>query len=157
LGIELDRIDLELLSLLQQDARTPQATLSKKVGLSTAAVNRRIARLTNEKVISRTSAVLSQESLGYPLSLVVLIEVESEQPEQLDKVKHSFNACPNIQQNYYVTGEWDFVLMVCVQDMAQYISLTRDLFLSKNNVKRFKTLVVMDSAKVSLDVPLISS
>ena len=154
MNIELDGTDLAILAELQTDSRIPQAALSKKVGLSAAAVNRRIHRLTDGGVITRTSAVLSAEALGYPLSMVVLIEVESEQPEQMDQVKASFNNCANVQQNYYVTGEWDFVLMMTVKDMAEYISLTRELFLLKNNVKRFKTLVVMDKSKVTLAVPL---
>ena len=154
MSLELDATDLAILAQLQEDARIPQAALSKKVGLSAAAVNRRIHRLTDGGVITRTSAVLASDALGYPLNLVVLIEVESEQPDQLDQVKASFTNCPNVQQNYYVTGEWDFVLMMTVKDMAEYISLTRELFLLKNNVKRFKTLVVMDKAKATLDVPL---
>jgi len=59
-----------------------------------------------------------------------------------------------VQQCYYVTGEWDFVLILLVQDMEQYTSLTRELFFASNNVKRFKSLVVMDRSKVGLSVPV---
>jgi len=41
-----------------------------------------------------------------------------------------------------------------VRDMEQYRELTRSLFFGSGNVKRFKTLVVMNASKVSLDVPL---
>jgi DNA-binding Lrp family transcriptional regulator len=60
-----------------------------------------------------------------------------------------------VQQCYYVTGDWDFVLVLLVRDMAEYTRLTRDLFFASNNVKRFKTLVVMKRTKVSLEVPLV--
>ena len=72
----------------------------------------------------------------------------------LDSRKRSFAQCPEIQQCYYVAGEWDFVLVLTVRNMEEYTALTRQLFFSNNNVKRFKTLVSMSSVKVGRGVPL---
>ena len=152
--ISLDAYDLKLLAELQRDARTPQSELGLRVNLSTAAVNRRLKRLSDEGVIERYSAVIAPEALGYELSIIVEVEVESERIDQLDALKRSFQACPQVQQCYYVTGEWDFILILVVQDMAQYTALSRQLFFQSNNVKRFRTLVTMDPVKVSLDVPV---
>lgn len=152
--VELDATDLALLEAVQADARIPQAVLGTRVGLSTAAVNRRLRRLTDAGVISRTSAVLAPDALGHPLTLLAHIEVESEQAHLLDATERTFTACPQVQQCYYVTGEWDFVLVLVVRDMGEYTRLTRELFFASNNVKRFKTLVVMKRSKVTLDVPL---
>jgi DNA-binding Lrp family transcriptional regulator len=152
--VELDATDVALLRAVQSDARTPQAALGARIGLSGPAVNRRLRRLADAGVIARTGAVLAPDLLGHPLTVIVHIEVESEQLDRLDDVERSFTHCPQVQQCYYVTGEWDFVLVLLVRDMAEYTRLTRDLFFSNNNVKRFKTLVVMKRAKVTLDVPL---
>ncbi|ALL71414.1 Leucine-responsive regulatory protein (plasmid) [Paraburkholderia caribensis MBA4] len=72
----------------------------------------------------------------------------------LDAMKRTFAQCPQIQQCYYVAGEWDFVLVMTVRNMDQYTELTRQLFFSNNNVKRFKTLVSMSRVKVGLGVPV---
>lgn len=157
MNVELDSLDIALLAQLQQDARTPQATIGARIGLSSTAVNRRIKRLTDAGVILTTTAVLSQELLGAPLTIVVNIEAVSEQLDLIDKLEASFSASPAIQQCYYVTGEWDFVLIVVVKDMSEYDTLTRELFFPNNNVKRFKSLVVMRRTKVTLDVPLKNS
>ena len=154
MDVELDEVDVALLAALQGDARVPQATLGAWVGLSAAAVNRRLRRLMDAGVITRTSAVLAPELLGHPLTVVAQIEVVSEQVDLLDAMEQTFTRCPQVQQCYYVTGEWDFVLVLLVRDMAEYTRLTRELFFAGNNVKRFKTLVVMKRAKVTLDVPL---
>lgn len=151
---DLDPVDLALLEAVQQDARVPQAALGARVGLSAAAVNRRLRRLADDGVITRIRAVLSPERLGYPLTVVVSVEVDSEQPEELDRTRERFVACRQVQQCYYVTGEWDFVLIMVVRDMEQYTALTRELFFAGHNVRRFKSLVVMHRAKVTLDVPL---
>ncbi|KVS43724.1 Lrp/AsnC family transcriptional regulator [Burkholderia ubonensis] len=150
----LDAFDRKLLMEVQRDAQTPQNELGARVNLSTAAVNRRLRRLAEDGVIERYTAVVAPEKVGYALTIVVNVEMESEQIDQIDAMKRTFERCPQVQQCYYVTGEWDFVLILAVRDMEQYNALTRQLFFSNNNVKRFKTLVSMGRVKVGLDVPV---
>jgi DNA-binding Lrp family transcriptional regulator len=57
-----------------------------------------------------------------------------------------------VQQVYYVTGEVDFVAILTVADMDEYVRLSRELFFAEGNVKSFRTLVAMERAKVSLAV-----
>lgn len=150
----LDDVDRRLLAAVQADARLPQAALGARVGLSAAAVNRRLRRLTEDGYITRTTAVLAPDLLDHPLTVIAKVEVESEQTEPLDRVQAAFVGCPEVQQCYNVTGECDFVLVFVVRDMQQYLELTRRLFYDDPNVKRFKTLVALDRPKVTLDVPL---
>lgn len=150
----LDDTDHRLLAALQSDARLPQSALGSRVGLSAAAVNRRLRRLTDDGYITRTTAVLAPDLLDHPLTVIAQVEVESEQAAPLDHVRSAFIDCPQVQQCYNVTGDCDFVLVFVVRDMHQYLELTRELFYGEPNVKRFKTLVAMDRAKVTLDVPL---
>lgn len=153
----LDNYDLKLLAAIQQDARSAQTELGEAINLSTAAVNRRLKRLSDEGVIERYTAVLSPDALGYGLTIVANVEVESEQLDQLDATRRSFKACPYIQQCYYVAGEWDFILIFVVQSMAQYNELTRELFFGNANVKRFKTYVTLSRDKVGVSIPVHQS
>lgn len=152
--IELDSYDIKLLAEIQRDARTSQSELGLRVNLSPAAVNRRLKRLYDEKVIERYTAQLSPDAVGYFLTVVVHVEVEDERIDLFDAMKRSFHDCPHVQQCYYVTGEWDFVLIVTVQHMSQYTDLTQQLFFKNNNVKRFKSLVAMSRVKVGLEIPI---
>lgn len=152
----LDNIDLQLLDLVQTNSRLSQAELGERVHLSAAAVNRRLKRLVDDGVIVKFGAILAAPALGHPLTIVAEVETESELIDLLDAMKLAFRSCPQVQQCYYVTGEWDFILVFSVQDMAQYTALTRQLFFKSNNVKRFRTLVAMDVIKAGLDVPISS-
>jgi Lrp/AsnC family transcriptional regulator, leucine-responsive regulatory protein len=154
MATHLDSFDRKLLMEVQRDAQTPQNELGARVNLSTAAVNRRLRRLADEGVIDHYAAIVSPEKVDHPITIVANVEVESEQIDLLDAMKRSFARCPQIQQCYYVAGEWDFVLIFAVRNMDQYTELTRELFFSNNNVKRFKTLVSMSRVKVGLEVPL---
>ncbi len=154
MATDLDKYDRQLLAEVQADARLAQNELGNRINLSTAAVNRRLKRLADAGVIEKYTAVVAPAALGYAVTLVVTVEVESEQIDLLDAMKRTFERCPQVQQCYYVAGEWDFVLIITAHDMEQYNALTRQLFFSNNNVKRFKTLVAMDRVKVGLDVPV---
>ncbi|HHY0584545.1 TPA: Lrp/AsnC family transcriptional regulator [Vibrio parahaemolyticus] len=152
--IEVDEFDLKILRAIQKDARVAQSELGEEVNLSTAAVNRRLKKLKTNGVIKQYTALLNQEALGFGLTIIANIEVESEQIHELDATRRDFENCPFVQQCYYVTGEWDFVLIFAVQSMDQYNELTRELFFQKPNVKRFKTLVAMSKAKVGVGLAL---
>lgn len=152
--MKLDSYDLSLLKIIQQDARVPQSELGDRASLSTAAVNRRLKLLSSEGVIERYTACLNPQALGYALTIVVEVKVESERADLLDAMQRSFQACPHVQQCYYVAGDCDFVLIFLVRSMEQYVELTRQLFFESNNVKTFKTLVAMNRVKTGMSIPL---
>ncbi|HEJ1327429.1 Lrp/AsnC family transcriptional regulator [Pseudomonas aeruginosa] len=151
--MSLDQFDLALLEAVQQDATTSQLDLGAEVNLSAAAVNRRLKKMNADGVIRKTVALVDPASLGYALTVITEVEVESERLDLLDAMRRAFLACPQVQQCYYVAGECDFVLIMLVKNMEQYTQLTRELFFESNNVKRFKTLVSMSNYKQGLTVP----
>jgi len=142
------------LAILQRDAGTPQRLIAQAVNLSTPAVQRRIRRLEDIGVILRNAAVLDPARVGRPITILVAVEVESEQSAPLDATRLAFAAAPEVQQCYYVTGEADFILILTVPDMAAYQALTRRLFLANPNIRRFRTFVAMERVKVDLAVPV---
>ncbi|MFG1426250.1 Lrp/AsnC family transcriptional regulator [Roseixanthobacter glucoisosaccharinicivorans] len=151
---DLDAFDLAILTILQRDNTTPQRTIGERVNLSAAAVQRRIKRMRETGVIEGDVTILNPARVGQPLTLVVEVVVESERIDLVDAAKANFVRCPEVQQCYYVTGDADFVLIVTVPTMADYEDLTRRLFFENSNIKRFRTLVVMDRVKTGLTVPL---
>ena len=148
----LDDFDLKILSIIQKDTKAPQRQISEAVNLSPSAVNRRIAAMELAGVITHHVAVVDPEKLGRPITIIVEVSVDSERLDHLDAVRRRFMECAAVSQVYYVTGEVDFVLILTVADMAEYERLTRQLFFAEGNIKRFRTLVVMDRAKVTLEV-----
>ncbi len=150
----LDQFDLRILDILQNDNRTPQRSIGEKVGLSAPAVQRRIKKLEDARVITANVAVVNPGRVGQAITILVEVNVESERIDLLDATKASFAAAPEVQQCYYVTGESDFMLVVTVPTMEQYEALTRRIFFDNPNIRRFRTLVVMDRVKVTLKVPL---
>jgi Lrp/AsnC family leucine-responsive transcriptional regulator len=154
LNLTLDGFDLDILKVLQQDNSTPQREIAKAVNLSAAAVHRRIRRMQETGVITSNIAVIDPVKVGQPITLFVEVELENEKMELIDDAKKKFSELPQVQQCYYVTGEVDFVLIITVPDMSTYEELTRKLFFSNSNVKKFRTFVTMDRVKVGLSIPI---
>lgn len=151
---DLDRIDRAILRILQRDNKTPQREIAKAVNLSAAAVQRRIKRMEDTKLVQANIAVVDPVKVGQPVTLIVEVELEREPADQLGAAKRAFSSERCVQQCYYVTGDADFILVVTVPTMADYEDLTRRLFFENNNVKRFRTFVAMDRVKVGLSVPI---
>ncbi|WP_370946138.1 Lrp/AsnC family transcriptional regulator [Amycolatopsis sp. cg5] len=151
---DLDRLDRAILSLLQTDARIIAETIGAKVGLSAAAVQRRIKRLRESGVIEREVAVLDPAALGMPMTFIVTVEMERERLEVLDAFRKQVQAEEHVQQCYYVTGSADFVLVVTCRDMSEFEAFTHRMFFNNGEVRHFTTSVAMERVKVGLTLPL---
>ncbi|AMR80583.1 Lrp/AsnC family transcriptional regulator [Cupriavidus nantongensis] len=152
--MQLDAYDRKLLRLLQDNNKLSQRQLADAVNLSPSAVNRRIAALEAEGVIVANTAVVDPAQVGKMITILVEVTLENERLDLLDEVRKRFVDCPQVQQVYYVTGDFDFLLVLAVADMTEYERLTRELFFVSGNVKNFKTHVAMQRAKVSLGVSI---
>ncbi|MHC1478823.1 Lrp/AsnC family transcriptional regulator [Frateuria aurantia] len=150
----LNTFDKQILRLLQRDGGLSQSQIGEQVNLSTAAVNRRIKSMQAEGIIDGQVAVLDPRRLGYPLTLIVEVRVESERIDLLEEMQRNFLACPQVQQCYYVTGECDFVLIFLVRDMEHYVALSQQLFHANPNIRGFRTMVAMSRLKTGMTVPV---
>ena len=151
---DLDHLDVAILRRLQEDSRTIAESIGAQVGLSAAAVQRRIKRLRETGVIAREVAVVEPKSVGVAMTFVVTVEMERERIEVLDAFRKQVLGDPAVQQCYYVTGSADFVLVVNCRDMTEFEAFTRRTFFDNGEVRHFTTSVVMDRVKVGLGVPL---
>lgn len=156
MALQLDAYDRKLLQMLQTNNRMSQRELADAVNLSPSAVNRRIAALEADGVITANTSVVDPAKVGKPITVLVQVKLESERLDLLDEMKKRFVDCPQVQQVYYVTGDFDFLLVLAVADMTEYERLTRELFFVAGNVKSFQTHVAMQRAKVNLQVAIDS-
>jgi Lrp/AsnC family transcriptional regulator for asnA, asnC and gidA len=136
-SIELDNIDKHLLTLLQMDARTPFATLSRKLGIPEATVRFRVKRLMDSGVITRFTTLLDPAKVGFGVSGAILLKIEPAHLEEACRQLMSFDETLYLFQS---TGEYDVVSVILARDMAHLNGL----------VKRSKMIVGVKDARVSV-------
>jgi Lrp/AsnC family leucine-responsive transcriptional regulator len=152
--MELDKLDRSILAILQKDARRPAELMGADVGLSASAVQRRIARMREEAVITAEVALVDPKQAGRPLTMIVDVEVERERPELLASLKQWIGAEPCIQEAWYVTGAGDYVLIVVARDVDDFEALMQRLVADNANVRRFQTRVALSTLKRGMFVPM---
>lgn len=148
----MDDKDIEILKLVQRDARLTAEALGFEIGLSPPAVQKRLKKLRETGVIESEIAVLSSAKLGRGMTVIVQVMLERESRMHLDTFKRKMRTAPAVQQCYYATGEADFILVVIVKDIAEYETFTQEYFFDESNVSKFTSSIVMDRVKVSLDI-----
>ena len=151
---ELDRVDIGILKAVQHNNRLTSEELGERVGLSATACQRRLKRLRSEGVIEADISVISPKAVGRPVSMLVLVSLERERADIVDKFQAAIRSTPEVMIGYYVTGDADFVLLITAKDMEDYERFTRRFFYENNDIKDFKTMVVMDRVKASFALPI---
>jgi Lrp/AsnC family transcriptional regulator, leucine-responsive regulatory protein len=143
----LDTTDYRLLELLQQDAQLPVSQLADRVNMSAPACYKRIQRLRDQRLIQREIAVVAPSTMGWPISMLVLVTLEREKKESLQDFVNYIANIPQIIEAWYVTGDYDVVLRVVASSMEEFETMTRESLYSRKDIRVFKTLVTMRTMK----------
>lgn len=86
--------------------------------------------------------------------MLVLVSLERERSDIIDRFKKAIRATPEVVSGFYVTGDADFALYVTARDMEDYEQFTRRFFYENQDIKTFKTMVVMDRIKIGFALPI---
>lgn len=157
-SIQLDHTDLLLLDALQQDALPTNQQLAASVHISPPTCLRRVQRLRAAGLIERQIAVLSPDRLapllGHGLQAIVETSLDRQDAASLDAFEARVITDSAVQQCYRVSPGPDFVLVVGVRDMPDYLALAQRLFTTDSNVRNVKAFFSLKRAKFAPRVPL---
>tara|TARA_E500000081_G_scaffold36372_1_gene39992 strand:+ start:64 stop:528 length:465 start_codon:yes stop_codon:yes gene_type:complete len=151
---KLDSFDLKILEVIQVNNKITSQVLAKKVGLSSSACQRRINSMRKAKIIKKDVSVIDQNIIGRQITIVVQVLSDKEGVEYSEEFKKLMIKAPEVMQCYYVTGDYDYVLIATFKDMGEYEIFTKKYFLENSNIKRFSSMVVMNRVKENLSIPL---
>ncbi|MYM28779.1 transcriptional regulator, AsnC family [Duganella sacchari] len=152
--MELDRIDLQILNLLQEDATIPLRRLAEQVHASAATCQRRIAQLRASGILLKDVALVDRVKVGRPLTAFVTVQLAQQNTALLKMFEALMREEPDVSACYEVAGEYDFMLVVTAASMEAFQAFTRRVFTSNNNVNNYKSLLAMSCAKFETKVPL---
>jgi Lrp/AsnC family transcriptional regulator, leucine-responsive regulatory protein len=157
-SINIDSVDLQLLSSLQRDASLSNLALAEQVHISPPTCLRRVKRLHEIGFIEKQVAILNPErlaaALGCGLTAMVEITLDQQSTEIWEQFEARVAAEDRVQQCYRVSPGPDFCLVVHALDMQDYLSLTQRLFTADANVRNVKTFFSVKRSKFGAEYPL---
>lgn len=150
----LDRLDLNILRVLQKDGRISYVDLAEKVGLSSTPCIERVKRLEKEGYIEGYYARLNPQLLEYKMLVFVEISLSYQTPDAFKMFNQAVADLPYILECHLVSGDADYLLKARIADMSQYRALLGEMLLTLPGVKNSKSYIVMEEVRETLSLPL---
>ncbi len=153
MAIDLDEIDLQLLTELQADADRTNVELSRVVGLSPAATLNRVRRLKSSGVIKVISARLDPAAAGFPLQMYIGATLGRHDLRATRLFEQHVRALPQIIAADNVTGEMDYLLTVVARDVNELQQVLASL--AARGGQRLVTYLRLEEVKPPSRLPLL--
>ncbi len=135
----LDRIDIAILNILKDNARTPIKTIAEKLFISAPTAAARISAMEKAGVILGYHATISERAvLGHPVRAFINLEVT---PDRKATLTPFLSECPDVIECSHITGEYS-VLIQTIFESTDHL----DKFISKlQEFGRTKTQIVFST------------
>lgn len=151
--IVLDKTDLKILQVLQENGRLSNVELSERVALSPSPCLRRLKQLEDSGIIRRYAAMLSPAALK--LGLQVFIRVSTDKSvEARASFAEAVQSWPQVLGCFALTGEADYLLHAFFTDMDAFSHFVLDVLLSHDYVQDAKSSFVLKEIKSTSALPL---
>ena len=154
LTIDLDRLDLRILSALQRDGRISNLKLAESVALSPTAVLGRVQRLSRDGYILGYEARLNPLKLGAGMMVFVEVLLDRTTPNVFEAFKAAVQVYPEIMECHMVAGGFDYLLKTRMRDMAAYRAFAGNALWQLPGVRETRTYAVMEEVKNTTQLPL---
>ncbi|EGQ7813591.1 Lrp/AsnC family transcriptional regulator [Vibrio parahaemolyticus] len=149
----MDKIDRQLLHLIQKDATLTTAELADQIGLSASPCARRLKRLEQEGVISGYRAMISRGAVGIAMTVFVEVSLNNHQASSIDEFETAIVDMDEVISCHVVSGAYDYLLEVVSKDLPGYESFTRKLQ-RLENVKDIHTHLAIRQVKGNGCLPI---
>lgn len=151
--ITLDKTDLKILQVLQENGRLSNVELSERVALSPSPCLRRLKQLEDSGIIRQYAALLSPAAIN--LGLQVFIRVATDQSsESRESFSQAVQSWPEVLSCFALTGETDYLLHAFFTDMNAFSHFVLNTLLAHPTIRDAKSSFVLKEVKSTTALPL---
>jgi DNA-binding Lrp family transcriptional regulator len=121
--MDLDRADLKLLELLQQDGRATVQALSEAIHLSARATLNRVRKLEREGLVQGYRALIARHALGEQISVFAEIALKDQRQASVQRFERRMAASREVVACYVISGRYDYLVRIACPDLKRYHEL----------------------------------
>lgn len=145
--LALDEKDRAILRLLQHNARITVKEISDKVHLSTTPVHERIKRMEDTGVIKQYAALVDHAQVKKGLMVICYVSLRQHNKNAGAKFIKMIQEMNEVIECYNISGEFDFMLKVVVEDMNAYYNFHVNKLSEAENIGHVQSVFVMGVIK----------
>lgn len=150
---KLDKIDLSILKILQDNSKITNLDLSKRIGLSPAPTLERVKKLEQNNVIKSYHAEVNPAAIGLMVKTFVLVSLDWRKNQARESFLEQVADIDEITECYIITGEADFLIKIVCQDIPTYERLLFKTLQQIDEIERLKTLMTLSTVKDAKVLP----
>jgi DNA-binding Lrp family transcriptional regulator len=151
----LDRIDFEIIRLLQKNARLTNKQIAASVRLAPSTCHERIKRLERSGVIRGAHADIDLRAIGLNLEALCFIKLAKYERSVIDRFMNDIESIPEVRRVFLVSGRHDAILHLAVRDIDHLRNLGFDRITNQPIIVNIETSIVFDSrGRNELPIPL---
>jgi Lrp/AsnC family transcriptional regulator, leucine-responsive regulatory protein len=143
---DLDNTDLQILALMQDNARISNADMARELNMAPSAVLERVKKLEQKNVITRYSARINPAAVEQKLLAFIFIRSSEGFTCSSDTAK-LLAKIPEVQEVHHIAGEDCFLVKIRTADAASLMELMRNSMQKIPNIASTKTTIVLETVK----------
>jgi len=150
----LDRIDMKILAVLQDEGRISNVELARRVGLSPPPCLRRVKALEKGGIIRSYRAVLDAKALGFGVTAFAMVGLENQAEADLKRFQERVTSWPIVRECHMLSGDIDFILKCVSPDLETFQRFVTDELTPAPGVAHVRTALAIRPTKQCADLPL---
>ena len=148
----MDKIDLEILKILQKKARIPNVEVSRSIGMAPSAVLERIKKLEAKKIIQGYEVRLNPDMFGSAMTAFVSIQVT--RPSKIRETGEQLATIEQVQEVHYLAGGDTLMIKIKTSGNMALEELVQTRIADVSSVKATKTFIALSTFKESAKIKL---
>jgi Lrp/AsnC family transcriptional regulator, leucine-responsive regulatory protein len=152
--MKLDKIDYNILKILQEKGRITNAQLATDVGLSPAPTLERVRKLEMTGYISSYHALVNPEMLGLGITVFIEVRLNYHSHFKIEQFIETIMALPEIVEAYHITGDGDFLLKMFTHSISDYQKFIVEKLSKIDGVGHIQSKVVLSQIKKEMGLPM---
>lgn len=143
----LDKIDYQILNLLQKDSTLSTKDLAAKINLSFTPTYERIKYLEEQGIITKYVALVDREKLGYGLMVYCNIVLKEQSKTALMNFEKAVAKLPEVLEILSISGTYDYMLKIVAKDINDYNEFVVNTIANIPNIGQYHSSIVMKEVK----------
>ena len=138
----MDSIDCRIINFLRINAKIPIAELAEQIGISGAAIHKRIKKLEEKKIFTGSQVNINPKKVGF--TTLAFVGIYLEKAVDVNFAIKKLNKIEEITECHYTTGDWSILIKIYCKDNQHLMKLLNERIQAIKGVSRTETFISLD-------------